>query len=430
MPSCHAAARPGAAQPAHTEEALDQPVVLEHLDAPGDALVEQALVQLGVLRVRAITVGPHRDVARVIRLGREVPAVHDQRPSAQALAQSGDSVGQHVGTRLPANHARRRDHPLVGVERAQDLVRIPPRVELHCTDGRAACFEVVDSRDDRRRDVESGFGAVPVRAAVVGPVGEPGTQHVGVARGCGDIGALAEDPVPTVETVARSVAGDDRELGDEAFLDLVDVAVPTDAQARVRLFLPRGNADDLFVKRQHRRDQHRATVRCDEAEREHYRGPEGQEPPTRQCLITEDRQREFRVLVAERAQSCGRATRFALRRQEMPRDRRRREVARADATARLGRPESQQEHRFVGEYRDLTRDPVESDTEGRLRGRHERGGLRSRDHERRRSEPVGLVPPDAEHRISRQAALERPGVDGLTACVGFRHGSIQSETHR
>ena len=64
MPSCQAAARPGARRLAHAEEALDQPVVLEHLHAPRHGLVEQTLVQLAVLRVRAVAVDPHRRTRR------------------------------------------------------------------------------------------------------------------------------------------------------------------------------------------------------------------------------------------------------------------------------------------------------------------------------------------------------------------------------
>ena len=74
--------------------------------------------------------------------------------------------------------------------------------------------------------------------------------------------------------LARTVARDDGELGPESGGHLVDIAVPTDAQAISGLLLARGNPDDLFVERVERGEQHGAAVGRDEAERKHDRGPD------------------------------------------------------------------------------------------------------------------------------------------------------------
>ncbi len=242
MPSCQAAARPGVRQAAHTEKALDEPVVLEHFHAPGDGLVEKTLVQLGVLRMRAVAVGPHRHVAGVRRLRAEMPAVRDEGTPPEPFAQRGNAIGQHVGTGFPPNHAGRRDDPLVGIKRAQHFVRVPPRVELDRTDRHTARLEIIDRRDDRRRGVESRLGAIPVRAAVVGPVGEPGPEHVGISRRCGHAGCLPEQATPAREAVAHSIAGDDRELGRESCLHVVDVAVPARGRPAPDCSRPAGTA--------------------------------------------------------------------------------------------------------------------------------------------------------------------------------------------
>ena len=48
-------------------------------------------------------------------------------PAAFAPAQLADAVGKHVGAGFPADQPRRWDDPVVGVEGAQDLVRVPAR---------------------------------------------------------------------------------------------------------------------------------------------------------------------------------------------------------------------------------------------------------------------------------------------------------------
>ncbi len=155
--------------------------------------------------------------------------------------------------------------------------------ESSCTDAdrHAARFEVVDRGDDRRRGVEARLGAVPVRAAVVGPVRQPRAEHVGSrapARATPD--AARSSRGPAREALARAVARDDRELGREAGFHLVDVAVPAHAQPVVGLSpCPPARRSPARGTTQ-RREQHRATVGRDETER-HAR-PAGRNGSSRQ----------------------------------------------------------------------------------------------------------------------------------------------------
>ena len=166
------------AQAAHAEEALDEPVVLERLDAPCLGLVEPALVEVAARRVGAVAVDPALELADVRRARREVPAVGDERRITQRCSQRCDALGNHVVARLPAHETGGRHLPLVGVEGTQDLVRVPPRVELHRAERDAAPAQVVDRGRERRWRVVVFLRAVPVRRPVVGPVRHAPSQLV------------------------------------------------------------------------------------------------------------------------------------------------------------------------------------------------------------------------------------------------------------
>ena len=148
------------AQAAHAEEALDQPVVLEDLHAPRHGLVEQPLVELGVLRMRAVAVDPHRELVDVRRLRRQVAAVRDERPAAEPLAQR----------RRCRRAARRRAAPSAPCRSAARPTR-------RCRTGAAPRAGTTTSRAAPRR---------PARRALRGrrPRRRPSTRRRGRAR-CG-----------------------------------------------------------------------------------------------------------------------------------------------------------------------------------------------------------------------------------------------------
>ena len=70
----------------------------------------------------------------------------DERPPSEPIVQRGNAVRKHIGTRLPGDHPARRNDPFIGIERAQHLVRVPPRVELHRTDAKHCQFYDKQSR--------------------------------------------------------------------------------------------------------------------------------------------------------------------------------------------------------------------------------------------------------------------------------------------
>ena len=158
-------------QAADAEEHLDQPVVLEGLDAPGQALVEPALVDLGGGGRGVGAVDVHGDLGGDRRLGREVADVGDQRRIAQPGAQVGDAVGQDVGPLLPGDHARWAAPPTrrCRTGAARRAGRTTSRAARRRS-GTPCVAQVVDGGDDRAGDVVAGLGAVPVGGAVVGPV--------------------------------------------------------------------------------------------------------------------------------------------------------------------------------------------------------------------------------------------------------------------
>ena len=98
----------------------------------------------------------------------------------------------------------RRHDPLVGVERAQHLVRVQPRVELHGAD-RDAPGSRGRRRSATRPDVDrvAGLGAVPVGGAVVGPVRRPPAERVAVAARRGRLRRRAARPTGRGRPAAR-----------------------------------------------------------------------------------------------------------------------------------------------------------------------------------------------------------------------------------
>ena len=225
---------PRRAQPAHAEEALDQPVVLEHLDAPGDRLVEQSLVQLAVLRMRTVAVDPHRELVAVRRLRRQVPAVRDERAPAEAFAQRAHAVGQHVGARLPADHARWAERPTrrcrtgAAPRAGTTTSRAAPRRRARraprgrrprrrpSTRGRGPARCDTSTRCRCRSSTTGGCRARPSRA---GGAGTPDAVRSSRAQ------RAKQSRAPSPAMIASSVAN--------PAVDLVDVAVPTHAQPRI-----------------------------------------------------------------------------------------------------------------------------------------------------------------------------------------------------
>ena len=242
-----------AAQSADPEEDLDQPVVLEGLDPPGDALVEPPLVGLGGGRRRVRAVEVHRDLRRDGSLGGQVTDVGDQRRVPQPTAQCRDPVGQDVVAGFPGDHGAGRDGPLVGVERPRLDVGVEPRVELHRSERNAPVPQVVDRGDDRRRGVRPRFGPVPVGGAVVGPVGRPAGQLVGPAAWPDGPGPLLQQRSPGLQAGSGAGAGEHAELGAEPARHPVQVPVPTDADR------PAVEPDRLLVEILERGEHHGAS---------------------------------------------------------------------------------------------------------------------------------------------------------------------------
>src|SRR5205085_6781126 len=144
--------------------------------------------------------------------------------------QRSDAVGEDVGAGVPLHQARRRYHPLRGVEGPQRLVRIPPRVELHRAERHAARPQVTDGGFERAGNVATRFGLVPVRGAVVGPVRGTPVHVVGVTAGPQRGVSVQQLAAPSVERETGRGRAPYREFGREPFGDRVEVAVPAAAQ--------------------------------------------------------------------------------------------------------------------------------------------------------------------------------------------------------
>ena len=163
---------------------------------------------------------------------------------------------------------------------------------------------------------------------------KPRAEHVGVAHGRRNARRRSQEPRPLREAIARAVARDDRELGREAGVDVVDVAVPARAQSVVGL-LPAGRD---------RRSPARGTTAAARAAacgRRARRDPSGMTTGGR---IGSSRQRDSAASLntgnANSVYWCPNARRPSgappaarSERIEVPRDRRRRELAGREAAA-------------------------------------------------------------------------------------------------
>ncbi len=123
----------------------------------------------------------------------------------------------------------------------------------------------------------------------------------------------------------------------------------------------------------------------------------------------------------ERAHAFGRAVRGPSRGCEVPRDRGCREVAGAGTGACVARLEPQDDHRFVGERPHLAEHPTRLHADNRVGDGDDRRGRRACDFQRRRAEPVGLVPPDRQHRLRGQLHPQRSGGDTMSTSVRIGH---------
>ena len=93
-----------------------------------------ALVESASFGVGTVAVDPALEGSDVRRRRTRGGGCGRRAAGRRGGAQRGDAVGQDVVPRLPPDQAGRRDHPLVGVEGPQLLVRVEPRVELHRAD--------------------------------------------------------------------------------------------------------------------------------------------------------------------------------------------------------------------------------------------------------------------------------------------------------
>ena len=220
-----------------------------------------------------VAVDPHRRTRRgtptaTTDAGSASTSGRRSRRSRSAATPSGNTSarGSH------RDHAARRHDPLVGVERSQHFVRVPPRVELHRADRQAARFEIVDRGDNGRRRVETGLGPVPVRAAVVGPVRNAGAERrrhraPGAATPDAERSSRAQrskqSRAPSPAITASSVA---KPASTSSMSPCHPASRPASACSRSA-----GTDDHLLVKRLQRREQQRAPVGRDQSERKHDR---------------------------------------------------------------------------------------------------------------------------------------------------------------
>ena len=415
MPSCQArgAARLGP-HLAHAEEDLDQPVVLEGLDAPGPALIEPALVGLGSGGRGVVAVDPSRGLRRHRRVRREVADVgHQRRVSQAAGAGRRCRRGARRVALLPGDHGARRHHPLVGVERAQLDVGVEPRVELHRADGDVVGPEVVDGGDDRPGDIVTGLGLVPVGRAVVGPVRRARPEGVGPATRAHGARRVEQHLPPGVEGGAGSVGRQHGQVGGEAGGHRLEIAVPAAAQG------PAVQADRLLVEGVEGRDQQRRAVGPGEQQRPAGGRTVGEQEPAVEGGSGVAREPELAVLEHQPAQAVGLGAVGPLGRGEGgPGHRGLVERAGGDAT-QIGQGLDAEHHqRAIGVGADraahLAVDdgdrcglaPRVGDPGGRARG----GGPRRA----ARAEPVLAVEPDRHGAVG-------PHVDGQTPCCAQVH---------
>ena len=150
-------------------------------------------------------------------------------------------------------------------------------------------------------------------------------------------------------------------------------------------------------------------------------GPERQQPPPRHRRVAEHGQRELRVLVTERPQADGRAAVGPALRVEVPRDRRRCEIARTDAAPRFARLQAKYHHRFVREHAGASDDPAGVDRQPACRCRCPRRDRRIRREQPSRSEPIGFVPADPQHSCSRRPNAQRPCDQRVVSAPHVRH---------
>jgi hypothetical protein len=94
------------------------------------------------------------------------------------------------------------------------------------------------------------------------------TERVGIARGCRDVRAHAQQPCPDREALASAAAGDDREFGREAGRDSSMSPCQPARRPDCGVFAI-GHGDDLLVEPEHRCEQNGATVGSDQTERQH-----------------------------------------------------------------------------------------------------------------------------------------------------------------
>ena len=106
---------------------------------------------------------------------------------------------------------------------------------------------------------------------------------------------------------------------------------------------------------------------------------------------------------------------------EMPRDRGRGEVARTDIAPRLQRFDPHDDDRLLAERPELADDPIRLDTQTRGGSRDDRYRGRTGRAERRRAEPVGLGPADAQLARVGQAHAERPRFEFMDDLAEFGH---------
>ena len=199
---------PGArAQPAHADEALDQPVVLEGRARPtrrtGRASARKAAASADARACRRSSTASRVAYGDVDARWRQC-ATSGGSPSARA--QRREAVGQDVVARLPA-HA--------DPSAARSTPRCRTGAARSCGyNHESSCTAPIGTPRARRSstaaaraagDVESGLGAVPVRGTVVGPVRRPSVRarpHSGRAHAS----SRAPSSAPQRRAGARPVA--------------------------------------------------------------------------------------------------------------------------------------------------------------------------------------------------------------------------------
>ena len=305
MPSCHAAARPGARSSRtprkHSISQSCSNTSTPHATAWSSSR-SYSSASCGCARSPSIHIA---NSSHVRRLRRQVPAVRDERAPVEALA-------QHARRRRAARRRAAPSAPCRSAERPTRRCRTGAAPRAGTTTSRAAPRRRGTPRASRSStaattvDAASSPGSVRYQYALPLSVQYdrrvPSTSASRAGAGTPDADRRSraqrakQSRAPSPAMIASSVA--------KPAAHVVDVAVPARRAARRRPApCPAGTAITCSWNDCSGASSNVRPSGATRPERHHHRRPERQQPPARHRRVAEHRQRELGVLVAERAQT-------------------------------------------------------------------------------------------------------------------------------